>query len=254
MSLENWGGMTKAQDDSQTIDEAISAAITAHEEDPESHMGAGESIENHRINEVIDHPASSLVADKLSSQQKMFFSAFESLDAWSKSATGVSIYFPGVTLQTGSTINTEKYLSSEPLFTDAFNYAKKPFFQIMAGWNNSANVTIDIFVGTTLSGDNFDGFGFRLLDGEFFACYYRDSTLYTHEIDLPSPGVLHILRANIDETGENIQFWVDGVLAYTVAIPAGASDSPELFGFSIKNTAASNRILNLGQLIFASDI
>ena len=69
MSLENWGGMSKAQDNAQTIDEAISAAILAHEEDPESHMGVGESIENHRVNDVIDHPAQSIVPDKFDSNQ-----------------------------------------------------------------------------------------------------------------------------------------------------------------------------------------
>ena len=254
MSIETWGEMSKSQVDATKIEERMTEMIAEHEEDPESHLGAGESLEAHRANEIIDHPASSVVADKITSLKRLVFSTFESLEGWDKSATGITLAFPGVTLQTGSSINTTKYLAAEPLFTDAFNYTKKPIFQVMAGWNSSADVTVDLFFGTTLLGDNFDGFGFRLLNGEFFACYYRDSSLTTYDIDLPSPNVLHIFRANVDETGENIEFYVDGVLAYTVGIPAGATNSAELFGFSIKNTAASNRILNLAQLMYGQDL
>ena len=252
--LENWGQMTKAQDDSQTINEAINAAILAHEEDPESHMGAGESIENHRVNEVIDHLAGSVVAGKVSSLQRITFSSFDSLDGWSKSVSGVDLTFPFVSFQTTSTINTTKELYSEVFFEDIFDYTKKPFFQILAGWNSSSDVTINLFIGTTLKGDNFDGFGFRLVNGVFSACYYRDGNLYTYTLSLPSVNTLHILRAQISVDGLSIEFFVDSILSYTVTIPTGVSVSPELFGFNIKNTVASNKVLTLGQLIFARDI
>jgi len=39
-------------------------------------MGAGESIENHRMNEVIDHPQSSIVGDKFNAFQDIFQNYF----------------------------------------------------------------------------------------------------------------------------------------------------------------------------------
>lgn len=98
MSLENWGQMTKAQDDSQTIDEAIAAAIAEHEADPESHMGAGESIENHRSNEIIDHLAGSVLADKLDAQGVFLTASFESLDNFNVVGNVQNFTWPGVIL------------------------------------------------------------------------------------------------------------------------------------------------------------
>jgi len=68
--LTLWGSLPKAQDDPQLITEAITAAIAAHESDPTAHLGDGESLEQHKSNEVIDHPAQSLVPDKFNSSNK----------------------------------------------------------------------------------------------------------------------------------------------------------------------------------------
>lgn len=71
--LTPWGSLPKAQDDAQTINEAITAAISVHESDPTAHLGAGESLEQHKINGIIDHPASSIVPDKFSISQTFLF-------------------------------------------------------------------------------------------------------------------------------------------------------------------------------------
>lgn len=60
-----WQNLQKNLDDSTTIDEAISEAITAHNGDIEAHMGPEAAIEAHRENSVIDHPAESVVNDKI---------------------------------------------------------------------------------------------------------------------------------------------------------------------------------------------
>ncbi len=64
MALPLWGQLEKSQDDSQTIEEAIAAAIVAHEEDPTAHLGPGESLQAHKADDIIDHPAQSVVLDK----------------------------------------------------------------------------------------------------------------------------------------------------------------------------------------------
>src|SRR5665648_264201 len=60
-----WGLLPKAQDDATTIDDEINAAVAAHNDDPTAHMAAGQSIDVHRVNTIIDHPAGSVVGDKI---------------------------------------------------------------------------------------------------------------------------------------------------------------------------------------------
>lgn len=73
MEIPTWGSSPKSQEDATTIDEAIAIAIAEHESDPIAHLGAGESLEQHKTNEVIDHPALSIVADKMSNADNTFF-------------------------------------------------------------------------------------------------------------------------------------------------------------------------------------
>src|SRR5690606_2818247 len=77
-----WGQLQKAQDNPQTIEEAIEAAILAHEADPTAHLGEGESLSQHKHETVIDHPAGSLVPDKFSFTEDYYQPLFESLDSF----------------------------------------------------------------------------------------------------------------------------------------------------------------------------
>lgn len=60
-----WGGLERAVVDPTTIDEAIAEAITAHDDDPEAHLGPDQSLQSHRASEIIDHLAESVVNDKI---------------------------------------------------------------------------------------------------------------------------------------------------------------------------------------------
>jgi len=42
-----WGLLAKAQDDDETIEEAIARLIDEHNEDEESHLGSGQSLQSH---------------------------------------------------------------------------------------------------------------------------------------------------------------------------------------------------------------
>lgn len=65
MALPIWGDLDRAVNDSTKIDEAIAAAIAAHNDEPEAHLGADQSLETHRENSIIDHPAESVPNDKI---------------------------------------------------------------------------------------------------------------------------------------------------------------------------------------------
>lgn len=60
-----WGTLSRAVNDSTTIDNAIATAVQAHDDDPEAHLEAGQSLTTHRAAEIIDHLAESVVNDKI---------------------------------------------------------------------------------------------------------------------------------------------------------------------------------------------
>lgn len=100
MSTEVWGQLPKAQDNSDTIDDAIAAAIAAHESDPESHLGEGESLEAHRAFGVLDHPPGSVVADKTSSSELIWENFFTDLSIWFDYGSIIAMDGGGVNLDT----------------------------------------------------------------------------------------------------------------------------------------------------------
>lgn len=65
MSSYTWEGLGKNLNDPTTIEHAISAAMAAHEQNPDAHLGVDGAISNHRANDVIDHLAESIPNDKL---------------------------------------------------------------------------------------------------------------------------------------------------------------------------------------------
>lgn len=72
MALPLWGQLEKDTDDPETIEEAIARLISDHEEDPEAHLGEGESLEQHKSEDVIDHPAGSVLADKKTASEFVY--------------------------------------------------------------------------------------------------------------------------------------------------------------------------------------
>lgn len=66
MTLPNWQNLEKSIDDSETIEQAIARLITDHNNSPDSHLGLGQSLENHKTADIIDHPAGSVKNDKVS--------------------------------------------------------------------------------------------------------------------------------------------------------------------------------------------
>ena len=60
-----WGDLDRANNDGTKIDQAIDEAITAHNDDPDAHLGADQALESHRASEIIDHRAESVVNDKI---------------------------------------------------------------------------------------------------------------------------------------------------------------------------------------------
>lgn len=99
MALPNWQQLQKNIDDPETIEQAIIRLVNSHEEDPEAHLGVGESLEQHKTQSVIDHPAQSIVPDKISGKGIYLYYNFYPLsqydiigDVRSEKSSGVGLY------------------------------------------------------------------------------------------------------------------------------------------------------------------
>lgn len=75
-----WGALQRALNDPTTIDEAIAASVAAHNNEAESHLGTEQSLEMHRENPVVDHPAESVVNDKLEVQARRYVAIVDPLN------------------------------------------------------------------------------------------------------------------------------------------------------------------------------
>lgn len=67
-----WENIPKSQSDPQTIGEAIAEGVNVHNEDIEAHMAELQSLEAHRTNNIVDHPAESVVNDKLAARSRAY--------------------------------------------------------------------------------------------------------------------------------------------------------------------------------------
>ena len=82
MTLPNWQNLEKSLDDSETIEQAISRLITDHNNSPDSHLGVGQSLENHKMADIIDHPANSVKIDKNTFASVLYRLFFSDRSSW----------------------------------------------------------------------------------------------------------------------------------------------------------------------------
>lgn len=67
-----WENIPKSQADPTTIQEAIASTVAVHNADTIAHMADLQSIEQHRTNSIVDHPAQSILNDKIHIDDRSF--------------------------------------------------------------------------------------------------------------------------------------------------------------------------------------
>lgn len=87
-----WGNLPKAQDDGETIEQAIARLISEHNLEPTAHTADGASIDLHRKNDILDHPAQSVVGDKTPFSEYQIHDGAITAEQWSaEDGTALSI-------------------------------------------------------------------------------------------------------------------------------------------------------------------
>jgi hypothetical protein len=208
-----WGQLEKAQDDDETIEEAIARLIGVHEASAESHLGEGESLEAHKADDVLDHPAGSVLADKQTFTEIVAETDFESLTGWLQAGNFSYPVWPGVQMQAVATGPTVAYLKSEQvLVVNPYSFGKDIMLQWSAKLTN-VNSTATLYLG--LGGDPASGdFGFGFVwNGTNLKGYYKGEggNTETSAITTSVTGT-HTFRIYFEEATRQVHFYFDGVL------------------------------------------
>jgi hypothetical protein len=247
MTLPLWGLLQRAQDDAQTIEEAIAEAIAAHEADPEAHLGDGESLQMHKAEDVIDHPQGSVLGDKYTNREFSIMPTFASVDnGYSVSSSGVNYSLAGLRFETGGTINTTKYIRASGQYSPAyFDGEKETTWQFTAKMIDTTSYTAYGLAGTDGNLEVGPGIGFKFINNALYAVeIYVDGFGDPHEVTELITGVTltdtHLYRVHLDTDG-TLKFYVDGTEVASWTATASEDYGLALFTFQLKNTASANK-------------
>ena len=173
-----WGEMAKAAGDPTSIDDAIAAALAAHNASDNAHGQSNEAIYNHRIADILDHIDQSITTPKYSdfsvSEEKILHSKFyfttmwETIDAWVSSSSNPSFPKLEIGMCTIATDNVNGHTS----YIIAQNSAWECGFA-------DSNPVIDVLIYFSSLTNRHIYIGMGKIDEEFAGFKIDGNTLYT---------------------------------------------------------------------------
>jgi len=250
-----WGELPKAQDNSQTINEAIAEAILAHEADPEAHLGDGESLEVHRTNDMIDHPAGSVAVDKFANA-RVITCAFESLDAWGTFSSGTGTFesqLGSANLRTGATSGGFSAMQVVPDGFIGLNLSKAFFWRSTLKF--SANTALSSYFGLGYMIDevDFNGFGYRNINGVLHAWmgdFTNFATTEITDIDLTLP---HTYEIRYTADPQVVEYWIDGALRASFDSGNFPEDDDAYVNYTIHSSASAHKALYITDFFYQQE-
>lgn len=254
MSLPLWAALEKAQDDPQTIAEAIAQAIAEHEADPTAHLGTGESLEQHKTAEVIDHPQASVLPDKVSVNDLSFDTTFESLSGFTISSGVTNASWPGVSFDIydgGGDLRTLRINFAGLIASPSISYDVlfDTYFYV-----DSADSLEIINVGLTNTANTARYLGFRITGGEIYGyANYGSGEHLTSSLYTISGTSFVFVRVFYDYAGGVIYFYVNGTLEGTLQPDAAVSIDSQ-FGVHCADNGAESTVFRIFRFTFSRSI
>jgi hypothetical protein len=260
MSTEIWGQLPKAQDNSDTIDDAIAAAIAAHDADSEAHLATGAVLGDHRENEALDHPAGSVWADKLTAHEIDITTNFESIDGWNTSGNVRVVLFPGVVIshddgEGGGEGPASMYavMSLTPYY---FDFGKDTLFDVVLVEEAQVD-DYRFFLGyfNYVSDTDLRGIGFKIVDNNIYGFVGRSGTLQL--TSALGSGVYTSVKLRVvwNSTEKKAYFYLNGAEVATIT---DASASGEITSatprFNLPQSAGEFAQFHISQLRIAKEL
>lgn len=246
-----WGLLPKAQDDPTTIDEAISAAIAAHEADPEAHLGDGESLQSHRQNAVVDHPQGSILGDKFTNQDFVFTPSFESFDNWDKAGATVQAQPGGLKLGTANTTNAVAYLYAGADYVPvAYGPSISTTMQAVLALSSTSDILAYFLAGSNQLVNETPGVGFKFENGNVYGveAYHSGGSYHENTVSLGTyaANAFHLYRVQVVPADGKAYFYVDGALVDSLTLHSDDAGGLALMSYYIKTSANAFKFIFSG--------
>lgn len=245
MALPLWGELEKELDDPETIEEAIGRLIAAHEQDPEAHLGEGESLEEHKSETVIDHPPGSLLPDKWSYGDYDFETSFESLDGFDIVGNLTNSSWPGILADifdgggdvASLKINLLGVLIPTTLTVD---YLCDVYFYV----DSSDDLEV-IDIGVSNNAMTTRYLGFRVSGGNLYGvARWSGSEQLTANLGDVSDGTIKFVRVYYDSGANILYFYLNGEQVATME-PAAALQIDNVWSIRGVDNGAESTVLRV---------
>lgn len=255
MSVEVWGLLSKSQDDSETIEEAIDRIVGEHNADPSAHLGSGQSIEVHRTQTDVDHPAGSIAVDKFANA-KFITTSFESLDGWSSYTTGTGAIgnnLGNARLSSGATSNSYAEINVTPDGWIGFNMQKAFMWRATLRYSDTDNFTSYFGAGYLIDESDFNGFGFRWTGGNLVAWIGDFTNLETIAIPNINPYLAHTYEIRYYPSPLLVEFYLDGELVASRDTGNFPEDHDDYVGFTIRSNSSGAKVLYITDFMYQQE-
>lgn len=246
MPIGTWSGLQKSATDDETIEQAIDRIVQAHNADPEAHGAEGEALDQHKSAEVIDHPAQSIVPDKLSGGDVVIQTDFSTLAPWTSSGDVSNSDFNGLDLYVErpggpftSKTSTAIYANGE-LFDDSGDI----YFETRANWQGSSD-SINAWWGFVQDETSTqDGFAFQVRSGTLYAHVRRNGVTYDVSLGSFVGGTSHLYQMKFVFAEQRVYFFIDKAEVVSVLLPTHTGywddDRGPYFGVTVPTTNDGN--------------
>lgn len=230
IAMDTWFNIPRAQDDPETIEEAIARIVAEHNAEPTAHTAEGEAIDVHRKNEVVDHPAGSVLADKASFTEIVAKTQFESLSGWGNNGFN-TVGFPGINLYAIYGDNVRSYLSSQQDGLNSYTLFSREFLiqesANVAGFDSDTKLMFGLIPGSFSPSTYYTGIGcyWYISGGNLYARVKSNSVTSDELVTGVTLTTPHVYRIHYVPADGNIYFYIDGELVATIAKPAGTYSS-----------------------------
>jgi len=269
MAEPNWGLLEKSQVDDETIEEAIDRLIDAHLADINAHIESGQSLYAHKSASTVDHPADSIVTDKIPDNSiphdKLYFDFY----IVSTDEAGLN-----QSISSGNSITGNLYKSAfqiQSLEDENLCYIYSSFGSLESDWSaenivfevvaqRMGTATDDVFwtlgVGDQdLVGDKTYpqfGFYFNCSDGKIYAFYWSSGGLVTEAVKTSANNLW--VKYKVTMSDDTLKWYIDDSLVKTIANPVFDSpDGAKIFVGSDYNVDGTAQTFNVRSILYSQD-
>jgi hypothetical protein len=218
MTVVTWAMLPKSQIDNETIEQAIERLIIAHEENPNSHLGVGESIDVHRKTEIVDHLAGSVLNDKFTMKEFSYSTDFKDLINYETFGwTSVDLF--SLILETDFGDNNKSFAYLQFYRPSPYLDTRKDLLIQFVSQVDQSNTNGKIYLGlnttNTITGNEF--IGFERINGVTKAIVKTDTSTISSSaisVDMANP---HLYRVQYIHGQLKYYFYIDGQIVAEIS-------------------------------------